>query len=122
MYDIANYLNEWCCDNAYPKGSGIDYQLCNWPTEQEIVNTTRLYWLMDQGESAVWDLATQECAQAVDSVKRCMILNNFYWAVWAIVMLSEADETNPKAFQWDFFEGRCQMQQLCIEKFGMGQI
>lgn len=36
MYDLGNYLNEWCCDNAFPMGSGVDYQLCNWPTDEEI--------------------------------------------------------------------------------------
>lgn len=63
---------------------------------------------------------TTECADAVLSVKKCMVLNNFYWAVWCIMMLSEADETNSKCYQWDFFKGRVEMHKLCVEKFGIG--
>jgi len=33
--DIANYLNECAVDNAYPKGMGIKYYPCNFPTEFE---------------------------------------------------------------------------------------
>ena len=45
MYDLANYLNEWCCDNNYPAACGIAHFLQNWPTEEEIVAVTRTYYL-----------------------------------------------------------------------------
>ena len=32
-YDLANYLNEFVCDNAYPKGTGVAYYMDNWPTD-----------------------------------------------------------------------------------------
>ena len=35
-----------------------------------------------------------ECQQAVLDTKKCMILNNYYWGVWSIMMLTEADETD----------------------------
>lgn len=33
--DIANYLNECCLDNAYPKGVGISCYLENFPSNYE---------------------------------------------------------------------------------------
>ena len=54
------------------------------------------------------------------SIKQCMVLSNFYATTWALMVLSESDETNPNAFQWDYLQGRCDLLQLCQEKFGVG--
>ena len=51
-----------------------------------------------------------------------MVLNNFYWCVWAIMMLSEDDETDVKAFNWDFIVGRCGLHERSIALFGIGQV
>ena len=51
-----------------------------------------------------------------------MILNNYYWAAWSIMMLSTADESDPNAFHWDLIEGTCEMNRKCVEEFGFGQI
>jgi len=64
MYDIANYLNEFCCDNAYPLGTGVAYPLANWPKEDEIVNITRLYYQL-QNPAAAWSSSDPECQKAV---------------------------------------------------------
>ena len=58
----------------------------------------------------------------VREVHQCMVLNNFYWAVWAVMMLQEADEVNPNAFNWDFLAGRCEMHETCVAKYGVGHI
>jgi choline/ethanolamine kinase len=31
-YDLANYLNEMCIDNAHPSGPGVKLYLNNFPT------------------------------------------------------------------------------------------
>ena len=54
-----------------------------------------------------WDLDNPDCSGAVKQVKQCMVLNNFYWAVWAIMMLNDSEETDAKAFNWEFLVGRC---------------
>ena len=36
LYDVGNYLNEYSCDNAYPRGTGTKYYLDNCPTEDDI--------------------------------------------------------------------------------------
>lgn len=56
------------------------------------------------------------------SVKKCMVLNNYFWAAWSIMMLSTADESDPNAFHWDLIEGKCEMNRKCVEEFGFGQI
>ena len=120
-YDIGNYLNELTCDNAYPKGSGVRYYLENWPTDEEIESITREYFMLTKPEGH-WSMDNEECRSAVKQVKQCMILNNYYWGVWAVMMLSEADETDPNVFNWDFLEGRCDLHLKCVEQFQMGQI
>lgn len=51
-----------------------------------------------------------------------MILNSYYWAVWAIMMLSEHDETDSEAYFWDFLDGRCEMHRKFVEQFGFGKV
>ena len=63
-----------------------------------------------------------ECQQAVLDTKKCMILNNYYWAVWSIMMLTEADETDPQTYHWEIGMGRCNLHLRCVEQFGIGQI
>lgn len=46
-----------------------------------------------------------------------MILNSYYWAVWAIMMMSQSEETDPEAYYWDFLLGRCEMQHRYVEQF-----
>lgn len=62
----------------------------------------------------------RECRQAVYQTKLGMVLNNFYWAVWAIMMLKEEEETDPEVYQWDFLIGRCQMHNRIVSDFGVG--
>ena len=64
----------------------------------------------------------QECREAVLDTKKCMILNNFYWGVWAIMMLADQDESDPQAFNWELCTGRCNLHLRCVEQFGIGQI
>ena len=124
-YDLGNYFNEMICDNAYPQGTGVAYFMSNWPTEQEIETLTRKYWeLLQQkdGKDAKWDISKADCSDAIKQVQQGMVLNNFYWAVWAVMMLSDADETDVNAFNWDFLLGRCIMHKKCVELYGIGQI
>ena len=36
-YDLANYLNEMCTDNAHPTAPGIKLYLSNFPTQEEVL-------------------------------------------------------------------------------------
>lgn len=121
-YDVANYLNEFVCENAYPCEPGVTYYPSNWATIAEIETLTMEYWLCGQDIGAVWSLENPECHAAVEQCKALMVLNNYYWAVWAVMMLSEADETDPKAFNWAFFLGRCDLHLVCVQQFGIGAL
>ena len=88
-YDLGNYLNEWICDNAHPAPPGITYYFTNWPTDDEIESLTREYWTYYTEGQRDWSLSDPECANALEQTKKGMILNNFYWGVWAIMMLQE---------------------------------
>lgn len=69
-----------------------------------------------------WDAERQDCKDAVLETKRCMVLNNYYWGVWAVMMLADEDLLNVNAFNWEFFKGRCEMHKYSVEKFGFGKI
>ena len=72
MYDLANYLNELCCDNAHPgKDCCIKYYLENWPSEQEIRHFTKEY-LLNRPDFQNLDEVT--VGKAVSDVKKCMLL------------------------------------------------
>lgn len=63
-YDIANYLNEYCCENAYPKGTGVAYYMQNWPTMDEIESLTQQYFQLLQGsqnKDTTWSSDKVEC-------------------------------------------------------------
>ena len=59
-YDLANYLNEFICDNNYPTGSGIAHFLQNWPSEDDIVSVTRQYFELEN-QNVVWSLDDDVC-------------------------------------------------------------
>ena len=126
-HDVANYLNEWVCDNTQ-----IAYFMENWPSNPEITALTREYFLLlkqrEHGDcprsevEGLWSLELEACVSAVAQVKQCMLLNNFSNALWAILVLSEEDETNDRAFHWEFLRGRCLMIKTCFELFGIAKI
>ena len=62
------------------------------------------------------------CQQAVQQVKQCMVLNCFSSAMWAVMMVSEADETNPNAFNWEFASGKVEMYKKSAQALGIDQI
>ena len=111
--DIAMYLNEFILDNAYPYGVGIKYYFSNWATDKEIEHMTKQYFMLNKQRELgadcnfEWSLENSECQKAVQEVKQCMVLNNFWCALWAIMVLSDAEETDPTIFHWEFFHGRC---------------
>jgi len=38
-----------------------------------------------------------------------MILNNFFWGVWALMLLQDSDITSEKVFNYTFAEGRAML-------------
>ena len=50
-----------------------------------------------------------------------MVLNNFFTAVWAIMMMTEQDETDSEAYYWEFIDDRCEMGRKFFDEFGLGK-
>ena len=121
-YDLANYLNEFVCDNSYPKGTGIAYYMDNWPSDSEIEQLVRSYFQLSQPATAQveWNIEESQCRQALEQTKQCMVLNNYYWAVWAIMMLSEQDESDPSVFNWEFARGRALVHKNSVQDWQIG--
>ena len=120
-FDLGVYLNELVCDNAHPKGTGVAYYMQNWSTNEEIEYMTRKLFELHHPEHC-WSMQDSQCNQAVQQTKQCMVLNNYYCALWAIMMLSESDETDPSAFNWEFALGRTLMHKKCVLDWQIGQI
>jgi len=59
-----------------------------------------------------------ECADAVLSVKKLMVLMNYALTVFVTVGIREAYETNPNCVNYMMMNGRAKMNQLHIEKLG----
>ena len=111
MYDLADFLIECISDNAHV--NGIAMFVCNWPTDEEIQSVVRRYCQL--GGSS-FDLASR-----VHEVHQCMVLYNFFFAMWTVLVLSEADERDRTAWHWDYILGRCKVHQLCLEKYDLGR-
>ena len=45
-------------------------------------------------------------------VERCLMLNNFYWCVWAIMMAKEEEECDATIYNWEF----CRMRIILFAK------
>ena len=71
--------------------------------------------MQPENSTVEWSMQDSKCSSAVEQTKQCMVLNNYYWAVWAIMMLTESDETDRKAFNWEFARGRTVMHKKCCE-------
>ena len=118
LYDLAAYLNELSCDYSHPdKACCIKYYHENRPSKEEVKMLTMAYLDLkrttclpqDSGDKSGNDDETcsNEVENAVDEVKRCMVLHNFFCGLCPILMMFEADETDPGAFQWEYIRGRC---------------
>ena len=59
-------------------------------------------------------METAECRAAVLNTKKCMILNNYYYGVWSVMMLTEKEETDPETFHWEIGTGRSNMYLKCV--------
>jgi hypothetical protein len=49
-------------------------------------------------------------------VYRCLLLNNYFWAIWSMRILKEEKLGDPTLFNFDFAEARVQMQKHVQEK------
>lgn len=128
-YDIANFFNEFTVDNAAPVGpfgSGIQYYENNYPTRPEMEILAKEYLrqyffkLEDaQGTEEKFETwASAELPKFMREVECCLILNSFYWCVWAIMMAKEEEECDHTIFNWEFCRMRCILFAKQLQWYG----
>lgn len=62
---------------------------------------------MEPGTSLQWEEWIKEAlVQFDEQVKKTMILNNFMWGVWCLLMVSDEDITNEEVFNYYLAEKR----------------
>jgi len=112
--DLANYFNETMLDNAHPLENGIKLYLNNFisESEQEFVIKEYLghyfkHYRPTDGDEA--EFITKELPKIRDEVHKCLLLNNYFWAIWSLRMLKEEKLGDPKVFNFDFAQARIDM-------------
>ena len=126
-YDLANYINEFACDNAHPGYPYIGYYPDNFPSDSEMQFLVREYLKVrletespnQSDSSALEELWSVEKDKIMENLKKSIILNNFYWGVWAIMMLKEEEETEWDVFNWEFTRMRIDLLNIQRKRFGM---
>lgn len=121
--DIANYFSETILDNAHPLKKGIKYYLQNFikDHEQEFLikhYLSHYYWnykALASGETRSAEEESEYVAKEypifLQEVRKCMLLNNFFWAIWCLRMLKPEKMGDPNVFNFDFAEARICMYE-----------
>ena len=120
-YDLGNFLNEYCCDNAHPEGSGTRHYPENMPSDDQIEYLVRCYFECSMEGSKPEDVETawlQKKDNLIKMTQNCMLLNNFYWTAWCFMMMQQEDYANPENFTWEFLVGRMALIKSQYERFG----
>ena len=47
----------------------------------------------------------------------CMLLNNYFWGIWALVMLKSEDYGKTDVFNFDFAEARIYMYEFARDNY-----
>mmetsp|Transcript_9303 Transcript_9303/g.15679 ORF Transcript_9303/g.15679 Transcript_9303/m.15679 type:complete len:173 (-) Transcript_9303:44-562(-) len=118
--DVAVFINETMNDNSYPGKNGVEWYLDNVMSLREqdefIEAYLRHYFAnyapaelrVEYSENVSTFLAANFC-QFKKQVLDCALLNNFFWGVWALSLLSEEEFLKEGIFNFDFAHSRCDM-------------
>ncbi len=114
--DIANYFNETMLDNAHPVGSGIKCYLQNFINQAEQDKMMTLYldqyyshYLEVKGGVSKSEYIEKNLAKLRVEVNKCLVLNNYFWGVWALRILKEEKLGDSSVFNFDFAQARVDM-------------
>lgn len=117
--DLANYLNESMLDNSYPAGNGIGWYIENCMTTGELREMTQAYlttyfekFMLPKVKARYQDCAdfiARELDNLLVQVLTCARMNNFFWGVWALALLTPQECAKPGIFNYDFALARIEM-------------
>jgi thiamine kinase-like enzyme len=119
--DIANYLNECCLENAHPKGVGIKVYLENFPNQYECNQLMKAYLKCYYEKKAPGEdydsFEKKNLPRFRREVEACLLLNNYYWGVWALAVLRDKDVCDDKVFNYEFAISRIKMYKMQVKLF-----
>lgn len=117
--DLANYFNETMLDNAYPIDKGIKYYLQNFikDSEQEFMIKKYLEHYYEnyiktseeKTEENKQRYVDREYPKFQEECNKCLLLNNYFWAVWSLKMLKDEKMGDPNVFNFEFAKSRVHM-------------
>lgn len=117
--DLANYVNETMLDNSYPGKNGIAWYLENCMQGEE-VETMATHYLkrffekyMDPSLKSKYTscdaFVDAECPRLLKQIWKCALLNNFFWGIWALALLTPDIYAKEGIFNYDFALARVEM-------------
>lgn len=97
--DLAVYINETMIDNSYPMKNGIKEYMANRMSSDEQVTLVNNYlrefykgYLPEATRASIGLSADEFVAKFSNKLMAqthaCILLNNFFWGVWALSLLS----------------------------------
>lgn len=99
--DLAVYVNETMINNSHPGGNGVkeyaDNLMTEYETEKMIKEYMRHYFthFMHEKQKKEYNEDVEKYIKSNYMLLRrqvldCCLLNNFFWGVWALALLSES--------------------------------
>ena len=67
------------------------------------------YFKYNKDELSRDHFVEKELPKLREEVHKCLLLNNYFWAVWALKMLKPDRLSDEKVFNYDFADARIQM-------------
>lgn len=107
-FDLANYLNECSLDNAHPSKAGIAL-VPNDMSQAERADFLSHYLRQHYNRNPVcsWEeFISTELPVLDQQVKQCILLNHFFWAIWAFATLRDKDVCSEDVFNYAYVDMR----------------
>ena len=107
---MANYFNETMIDNAHPMSTGTKCYLQNFINDNEQEYLLRAYltvyyqrfFRQTNEKVSLEAFLSKEVPKLKAEVKNCLLLNNYFWAMWGIKMLKKVQFKNAGVFNYEF--------------------
>lgn len=126
-FDLANYVNETMLDNGYPLKNGIAWYTDNCMEDDEVRKMTTVYmecyfnkYATEKVKAAYSNdvklFIQTELDNLIKEVYDCTILNNLFWGVWALSLLTPDIYTKQGIFNYDFALSRVEMNNHIIKR------
>ena len=98
----------------------------NYPLKEEREQVCKLYnqlyfdQFMDPKPTVTFEEYWAETKDKfIADVNKCLLLNNFVWAVWAMMIMSDKQVYDDDTWHWKFLPGRIEGYRMQKAEFGL---